>query len=96
MSDQVELVFRGATFDPALDQARLATQLQKVWWLMRDGEWRTLRDIAKFAGGSEAAISARLRDLRKRDTPAPYGSHIIERRRRGDPTRGLFEYRMVR
>ena len=84
--------FDGATYDPALDKERLQTQLGKVYRLMCDGEWRTLAEIAAVAGGSEAGCSARLRDLRK----DRMGSYHVERRRRGEGKRGLFEYRMNR
>jgi len=84
--------FDGATYEPALDKERLQTQLGKVYRLMLDGVWRTLAEIAEVAGGSEAGCSARLRDLRKERL----GSYRIERRRRGEGKRGLFEYRMDR
>ena len=84
--------FDGTTYDPALDKERLQTQLGKVYRLMQDGEWRTLAEIAAVAGGSEAGCSARLRDLRK----DRMGSYQVERRRRGEGKRGLFEYRMNR
>jgi hypothetical protein len=58
---------------------------------MSDGAWRTLEEIRSRVGGSEAAISARLRDLRK----DKFGGHIVESRRRGDGSRGLWEYRLV-
>lgn len=48
-----------------LDQTRLTGQLRRVHDLMMDGEWRTLAQIAQLVGGSEAGVSARLRDLRK-------------------------------
>ena len=48
-----------------LDQSRLTGQLRRVYDLMSDGEWRTLAQIAQLIGGSEAGVSARLRDLRK-------------------------------
>jgi len=44
--------------------------------------------LAHWAGGSEASVSARLRDLRK----AKFGAHTIERQR---VSAGLFRYRMV-
>ena len=43
------------------DRARLATLQQKVEALMRDGAWRTLAQISAACGGSEASVSARLR-----------------------------------
>lgn len=59
---------------------------------MLDGVWRTLGEIQAQVGGSEASVSARLRDLRKDG----FGSYLIDRRRRGEPSRGLHEYRLRR
>lgn len=81
--------FDGRTFSPTLDGARLAGQLQRVREIMRDGRWHTLRCLAAQTGGSEAGVSARIRDLRK----PRFGAHAIERRRVADS--GLYEYRMV-
>ena len=85
------LYFDGITYDPVLDKHRLGKQLQAVYGLMRDGYWRTLEEIAHAVGIPEASASARLRDLRK----DRFGAYTIERQRRGDGVRGLFEYRMV-
>lgn len=93
---QETLPFDGDTFDPKKDGARLTGQLKKVMELMRDGEWRTLAEIQAKVGGSEAGVSARLRDLRKQK----FGTHMVERRRvhRGDmgPDEcvGVWEYRV--
>jgi biotin operon repressor len=80
----------GETFEAEHDAERLGTQLVRVLALMRDGEWRTLRQIADAVGGSEAGVSARLRDLRK----TRHGGYTVDRERRGDPTRGLWYYRV--
>ena len=85
--------FGGTTYDRNLDKERLSSQLGRVRFLMRDGIWRTLREIRNELGGTdtEAAISARLRDFRK----TRFGRHTVNRRRRGNPTNGLFEYQLV-
>lgn len=70
------------------DEKRLTGQLERVFTLMSDGTWRTLAEIARAVGGSEAGVSARLRDLRK----PRWGRHTVERARRGP---GLWEYRLV-
>lgn len=80
----------GETFDRDADGRRLNAQTQRVFDLMRDGTWRTLAEIAKATGDPEASISARLRDLRKEK----FGGHAVERRRRGEVKRGLWEYRL--
>ncbi len=91
--------FDGKTFDQKLDRKRLNSQLSLVMARMSDAKWRTLQEIkAGIPGvdygtpipGSEASISARLRDLRK----VKFGGFVIERRRRGDGAKGLWEYRM--
>lgn len=79
--------FDGETFDIAQDQQRLSTQLLKVQALMQDGRWRTLTMIQAVCGGSEAGISARLRDLRKQKN----GGWTVERQRKAG---GLWEYRI--
>lgn len=80
--------FGGATFDPALDEVRLTGLLERVREAMANGAWWTLAALVEKCGGSEAGVSARLRDLRK----IRFGAHTIERRRCGS---GLWEYRMV-
>lgn len=80
--------FDGATYDVNLDHDRLKGQLWRVFQLMSDGKYRTLGEIAEEAHGTEASVSARLRDLRK----SKYGSREIQRERVAG---GLFRYRLV-
>ena len=87
---QTELRFDGHTYDASLDAERLSGQLLRVWSLMRDGKWRTLAEIAEAVGGSEAGVSARLRDLRK----PRYGAMTVERRR-SELHNGLWLYRLA-
>lgn len=83
--------FDGETYEPEHDRERLTTLLQRVESVMRGGQWMTLAEIKRITGGTEASISARLRDLRK----SKFGGLEVERRRRGDPSAGLWEYRMT-
>ena len=83
--------FDGATYDRALDGVRLTGQLQRVFDYMQNGGWKTLPQIATKVGGSEAAVSARLRDLRK----PKFGGYLVEKRRVGNPTDGVWEYRLL-
>lgn len=53
--------------------------------------WFTLDEIQKSVGGTTASVSARLRDLRKKK----FGGWDVQRRHRGDPKRGLYEYRAI-
>jgi hypothetical protein len=80
--------FDGSTYDHDRDHMRLAGQLGRVFDCMKDGRWRTLAVISLIAGGTEASVSARLRDIRK----PRYGGHTVDRRH---VARGLFEYRVV-
>ena len=80
--------FDGPTYDPALDRDRLTKQLGRVYDALASGEWWTLADLARAAGGSEASVSARIRDLRK----PRFGGYEIERER---VVAGLFRYRLV-
>ena len=80
--------FDGETYDPVLDGKRLSTQLERVRAIMEDGRFHSLSELADRAGGSEASVSARLRDLRK----SKFGSNDVERKReRG----GLWLYRLL-
>jgi hypothetical protein len=63
-----------------------------VYGCLSDQQWRTLAEIrACTKCGSEAGISARLRDLRKHR----WGQHTVNRRRRGNGEDGLFEYQLI-
>lgn len=82
-----EMAFDGETYRAPKDYQRLKGQLERVLVLLERGGWYTLAQLAKEAGGSEASVSARLRDLRK----PKYGSRIIERERIDG---GLYKYRL--
>jgi len=88
---QLKFYADGLTYSKEHDEERLKSQLSRVRRLMRDGEWRTLTDIQQAVGGSEAGISARLRDLRK----TRHGSHAVEKKRVGDYRSGLHAYRLI-
>ena len=79
--------FDGSTISPARDNARLGSQLWAVKSILMDRQWHTLGELALRIGGSEAGISARLRDLRK----PKHGGLRIERRH---VKNGLHEYRL--
>ena len=82
--------FDGSDYISVLDKFRLTGQIRKIFNLMQDGRWRTLREIEVETGYPQASISAQLRHLRK----AKFGSHIIEKRKRGYADQGLFEYQL--
>ncbi len=85
--------FDGVTYEPKFDADRLRGEIARVYRFMKQirERWWTLKEISYHTGDPEASISARLRDLRK----AKFGSHTVNRRRRGDPKRGLFEYQLL-
>ena len=66
------MTFDGITYAPE-DHDRLKTLLARVRLLMSDGAQRTLAQIQYECGGSEASVSARLRDLRKEEN----GGHKV-------------------
>jgi hypothetical protein len=74
--------------NPESDGDRMGKQFMRVWKLMSDAKWRTLREIEAETGDQQASISARLRDFRKK----LYGGFAVGRRRR---VGGLFEYQLV-
>lgn len=81
--------FDGETYSRQLDFDRLKGQLDRVREAMRRWpRWWTIAELRQVAGGSEAGISARIRDLRKEK----FGGHRIERKRNDA---GLWWYRMV-
>jgi hypothetical protein len=83
--------FQGSDYVAEFDLERLKGGIKRIADLMADGQWRTLREIEGAVDVPAASASAQLRNLRK----PRYGSHIVERQRRGDPYFGLFEYRVV-
>lgn len=91
LETQLQFDFDGSTYVPQLDAIRLGKQAQAVFQLMADGRWRTLREICESIGvGSEAGVSARLRDFRK----AKFGGYVVNRQRRGLAEDGVFEYQL--
>jgi hypothetical protein len=78
-------------FDSKLDGERLGKQLVSVrtemLWYSHFGHWVTLNEIHDALGYPEASISARLRDLRRL-------GYVVDKRRRGNPKAGLFEYKV--
>lgn len=87
----------GPAYDRAHDGERVDTQMLRVRdFLLESGEWLTLSEICaglevqwecRFP---ESSISAQLRHLRKKQ----FGGYHVDKRRRGGPGQGLFEYRL--
>lgn len=87
----MERLFDGPEYRPTFDKKRLTNQMENIIRLMKDNKWRTLSMIKRKTGASETSISAQLRHLRK----DKWGNQIIDKRRAGDKTKGLFEYRLT-
>lgn len=83
--------FNGSDYDRQHDDVRLTGQILRVFSFMQDSSWATLDEIARSTGDPHASISAQLRHLRKER----FGSHIVEKRSRGERINGLYEYRLI-
>lgn len=80
--------FAGKTYEAKHDEKRLTSQLERVREALLTGGRYTLEELKAKCGGSEAGVSARIRDLRK----TQFGGYDVQSGRRGDPKRGLWEY----
>lgn len=83
--------FDGKTYEPEQDKERLTSAMARVYAFLSDGLWHTLREIAEAGKCSEAAASARIRDLRKPKFKERYPCQGVETQRAAG---GLFVYRM--
>ena len=88
MPFQMPLIFDGADYVPKRDDVRLTGQLLRVWNVVCDEQWYSLKEIAERTGDPEASISAQLRHLRK----PRFGAHLVERLH---ITRGFYKYRLT-
>lgn len=80
--------FDGSDYDDARDRLRLHGQILRVFNLMKDGRWRTLKAIAAATGDPETSVSAQLRHLRK----DRFGGFTVDKAHLGD---GLYQYKML-
>ena len=80
--------FDGADYQPERDYKRLNEQYQKIFDLMKDGEWRSLEEISRATGAPPASASAQMRHARK----TRFGSHTVNKKYMGD---GLYLYQLV-
>ena len=87
---QEKLDFDGSDYDPKYDRKRLTRQILRVYSALKGGAWLTLDEIHQITGDPQASISAQLRHLRKER----FGSYTINKRPRGDRSRGLWEYKI--
>ena len=80
--------FDGADYKPKRDTPRLTKQYMRVFDLMKDGEWRSLRAIANSTGDPEAYVSAQLRHMRKER----FGGHTLNKKYVDN---GLYIYQLI-
>ena len=86
---QTQIVFRfdGSDYEHKRDGIRLTGQLERVFNVMRFGQWVSLQELAHKAKCPEASASAQLRNLRKER----FGGFEIEKKYANN---GLFLYRL--
>ena len=65
MKAQFSLRFDGSDYVHKRDGIRLTGQLERVFDVMKSGEWITLRQLSDRARCPEASASAQMRNLRK-------------------------------
>jgi hypothetical protein len=85
---QTEFRFDGDDYVPERDDARLTGQLKRIFDVMSDWKWHTLRDISVRTNDPEASISAQLRHLRKKR----FGAYTLDREYIQS---GLYRYRVA-
>ena len=79
---------KGWTYQAHYDQARLTSNLQRVLYLLLDGEFHTLAELRRVGG---SAADSRVRELRDYyHLPIPPA-----RRRPGQESSGVWEYRLA-
>lgn len=81
----------GSDYEAKHDKTRLTGQLLKIVTCMSDEKWRTLSEIETITLAPGSSISAQLRHLRKE----AFGSNQVNKRPRGDRSKGLFEYQLI-
>ena len=87
MKAQFSLRFDGSDYDHKRDGIRLTGQLERVFDVMKNGQWITLRELADRSRCPEASASAQLRNLRKER----FGGFVIEKKYDHN---GLFLYKL--
>ena len=86
--DFSKATFNGSDYTHSTDGLRLGNQLNKIFELMKDAEFRTLEQISLITNVPTPSVSAQLRHLRKQR----FGSHIINKKNFGG---GLFMYQLI-
>lgn len=85
--------FKGSDYIKELDHDRLSKQIERIYDLMKDGNYRTLfhiKNILELRYGTpfpESSISAQLRNLKK----VRFGGYVLNKKRISG---GLWEYQI--
>lgn len=92
--------FSGTTYTREVDEKRLTDQLRLVYRLMRDGQWRSVEEVAGLTElRNTRSVEAQLRNLRKpyfggyHTLQNPEGHFVLRRNRNGQ--RGFSEYKIM-
>jgi len=83
--------FAGDGYEAKYDKKRLTGQGLRIFNFMISGEWKTLAEVSAATNAPEGSASSMLRKFREKKM----GSYILEKRRKGDKYRGLWEYRLL-
>lgn len=67
--------FDGSDYQPRRDDSRLSVQYIRIFEFMKDGQYRTLKEISDNTNDPEASISAQLRHMRKER----FGGHTVNK-----------------
>ena len=82
--------FVGPEYMPVHDESRLSKQIYRIRYVMLDGCWRSLQEVARLSNSPSTSVASQLRNLRMPEN----GGYVVDRRARGDRNTGLFEYRL--
>lgn len=84
----MNMKFDGSDYDHERDCPRLSSQYLRIFELMKDGQPRTLLEIANVTQDPEASISAQIRHMRK----PRFGAHVVIKNYVGN---GLYTYKLI-
>jgi hypothetical protein len=80
--------FDGADYVDERDGERLTNQYDTIFNIMKDGTWRSVRQIRKLTGYPQNSIQAQLRHSRKKK----FGSHELNKKYK---KKGLYLYQII-
>lgn len=86
--DFTGIKFHGSDYDHERDGVRLGNQANQVFELMKDGRWRSIREVSIAINQPETSVSAQLRNLRKQR----FGGHTVNKVHIGE---GFWRYQLI-